>query len=131
MDELSVDFTVKEIRKLKSQVSRTSECLRFTGPNRISLVRQKNLKREIRWNHFDRNWTLSCLILISHFFSSVELNSVGIELFVNMGYFINVFFVDKLFFTAESRSPAWPCNVELAQPSSKEYRDLCKPSQRN
>ena len=26
------------------------------------------------------------------FFSSVELNSVGIELFVNMGYFINVFF---------------------------------------
>jgi hypothetical protein len=49
------------------------------------------------------------------------LNSVGIELFVNMGYFINVFFVDKLFFTAESRSPAWPCNVELPQPSSKEY----------
>jgi hypothetical protein len=49
------------------------------------------------------------------------LNSVGIELVVNMGYFINVFFVDKLFFTAESRSPAWPCNVELAQPSTKEY----------
>ena len=49
------------------------------------------------------------------------MNSVGIELVVNMGYFINVFFVDKLFFTAESRSPAWPCNVELAQPSSKEY----------
>ena len=47
------------------------------------------------------------------------MNSVGIELFVNMGYF--VFFVDKLFFTAESRSPAWPCNVELPQPSSKEY----------
>jgi hypothetical protein len=38
-----------------------------------------------------------------------------------MGYFINVFFVDKLFFTAESRSTAWPCNVELPQPSSKEY----------
>ena len=37
-------LTVKEIRKLKSQDSRTSECLRFTGPNRISLVRQKNLK---------------------------------------------------------------------------------------
>ena len=55
-----------------------------------------------------------CLILISHLFSSVGLNSVGIELFVNMGYFINVFF-------AESRSPAWPCNVELPQPSSKEY----------
>jgi hypothetical protein len=34
------------------------------------------------------------------------LNSVDIELFVNMGYFINVFFVDKLFFTAESRSTA-------------------------
>jgi hypothetical protein len=49
------------------------------------------------------------------------LNSVGIELFVKMGYFINVFFADKLFFTAESRSPAWPCNVELPQPSSKEY----------
>ena len=49
---------------------------------------------------------LSCLILISHLFSSVGLNSVGIELFINMGYFINVFFVDKLFFTAESRSPA-------------------------
>ena len=48
-------ITVKEIRKLKSQDSRTSECLRFTGPNRISLVRQKNLKREIRWNHFDHN----------------------------------------------------------------------------
>ena len=62
-----------------------------------------------------------CLILISHLFSSVGLNSVGIELFVNMSYFINVFFVDKLFFTAESRSPAWPCNVELPQPSSKEY----------
>ena len=31
------------------------------------------------------------------------------------------FFVYKLFFTAESRSPAWPCNVELPQPSSKEY----------
>ena len=43
------------------------------------------------------------------------MNSVGIELFVNMGYFINVFVVDKLFFTA------WPCNVELAQPSSKVY----------
>ena len=38
-----------------------------------------------------------------------------------MGYFINVFFVDKLIFTAESRSTAWPCNVELPQPSSKEY----------
>ena len=62
-----------------------------------------------------------CLILISHLFSSVGLNSVGIELFVNMGYFINVFIIDKLFFTAESRSPAWPCNVELPQPSSKEY----------
>ena len=33
--------TVKEIRKLKSQDSRTSECLRFTDTNRISLVRQK------------------------------------------------------------------------------------------
>jgi hypothetical protein len=52
------------------------------------------------------------------FFCWVEFS---IELFVNMGYFINVFFVEKLFFTAESRSPAWPCNVELAQPSSKEY----------
>ena len=31
------------------------------------------------------------------------------------------FFVYKLFFTAESRSPAWTCNVELPQPSSKEY----------
>ena len=40
----SILYTVKEIRKLKSQDSRTSECLRFTGPNRISLVRQKNLK---------------------------------------------------------------------------------------
>ena len=48
-------LAVKEIRKLKSQDSRTSECLRFTGLNRISLVRQKNLKREIRWNHFDHN----------------------------------------------------------------------------
>ena len=48
------------------------------------------------------------------------MNSAGIQLFVNMGYFINVFFVYKLFFTAESRSLAWPCNVEL-QPSSKEY----------
>jgi hypothetical protein len=46
---------VKEIRKLKSQDNRTSECLKFTGLNRISLVRQKNLKREIRWNHFDHN----------------------------------------------------------------------------
>ena len=48
------------------------------------------------------------------------MNLVGIELFVNTGYFINVFFVYKLFFTVESRSLAWPCNVEL-QPSSKEY----------
>ena len=54
-DELFNIYSVKEIRKLKSQDSRTSECLRFTGPNRISLVRQKNLKREIRWNHFDHN----------------------------------------------------------------------------
>jgi hypothetical protein len=60
-----------------------------------------------------------CLILISHLFSSVGLNSVGIELFVNMDYFINVFFVDKLFFTAESRSPAWPCNVEYHSPLVK------------
>ena len=37
-------IAVKEIRKLKSQDSRTSECLRFTGPNRISLVRHKKLK---------------------------------------------------------------------------------------
>jgi hypothetical protein len=48
-------YAVKEIRKLKSQDSRTSECLRCTAPNRISLVLQKNLKREIRWNHFDHN----------------------------------------------------------------------------
>ena len=40
-------YTVKEIGKLKSQDSRTSECLRFTGPNRISLVRQKNLKTAV------------------------------------------------------------------------------------
>ena len=51
------------------------------------------LYQEFCWN---RNWTLSCLILISHCFSSVELNSVCIELFVNTGYFINVFFVYKL-----------------------------------
>jgi hypothetical protein len=25
------------------------------------------------------------------------------------------------FSQAESRSPAWPCNAELAQPSNKEY----------
>ena len=60
-DQKKIEFflvfhcSVKEIRKLKSQDSRTSECLRFTGLNRISLVRQKNLKREIRWNHFDHN----------------------------------------------------------------------------
>jgi hypothetical protein len=51
------------------------------------------LYQEFCWNH---NWTLSCLILISHFFSSVGLNSVCIELFVNTRYFINVFFVYKL-----------------------------------
>jgi hypothetical protein len=55
---------VKEIRKLKSQDSRTSECLRFTGPNRSSLVRQKNLKREIRWNHFDHNKQFRHLIFL-------------------------------------------------------------------
>ena len=36
------------------------------------------------------------LILISHFFSSVGSNSICIEIFVNTGYFINVFFVYKL-----------------------------------
>ena len=51
------------------------------------------LYQQFCWNH---NWTLSCLILISHFFSSVGLNSVCIESFVNTGYFINAFFVYKL-----------------------------------
>ena len=34
-------YTVKEIRKLKSQNSRTSECLRFTGPTKKSEKRDQ------------------------------------------------------------------------------------------
>jgi hypothetical protein len=36
----------------------------YSGPNRISLVCQKNLKREIRWNYFGHNKLFRHLILL-------------------------------------------------------------------